>query len=413
MTVGYRTDDAALPRRLAELFRPELASLAGEIVDEIRSTIPSYARPLDGPYGKSIRAGVQHAITLFVEQIADPEVSVQHCYEVHRKLGQNEMREGRSLDALQAAYRIGARVAWRRIMRVGKQSGLSSTVMSQLADAIFAFMDRLASMALDGYLEAKATSAGALETWRRRLLALILETPLPPARAIAELAQLIGWTVPDLAAPVAVQALPGTTHNQRHPVLDDDVLAELDGVEPHLLVPGQVNSTRLAAIRAALPECRLAVGPSVPLALVADSLRWARKALALAEDEVIGSGPVVFCEDHLSTVLVRSDERLLGQLERRLLAPLHGMTAKQQERVIETLRAWLDTQGSVLDMAAQLGVHPQTIRYRMRQLEVTFDECLHDPRRRFELELVLRATPPRSGQSHPVDVLLPAPRSRR
>src|SRR6266498_2760856 len=115
MTVGYRIDDAALPRRLAELFRPELASLAGEIVDEIRSVIPSYARPLDGPYGKSIRAGVQHAISLFVEQIADPEVSVQHCFEVHRKLGQNEMREGRSLDALQAAYRIGARVAWRRI----------------------------------------------------------------------------------------------------------------------------------------------------------------------------------------------------------------------------------------------------------------------------------------------------------
>ena len=197
MTVDYRLDGSVLPRRLADILRPELASLASEIVDEIRAKIPNYARPLDGPYGKSIKAGVQHALTLFIEQIANPEVSAQKCYDVHHKLGQNEMREGRSLDDLQAAYRVGARVSWRRMMRVGKRNGLSSTVMSQLADAVFAYMDKLASVALDGYLEAKATSAGALETWRRRLLGMILQVPPAPVAAIGELAQLIGWTVPE------------------------------------------------------------------------------------------------------------------------------------------------------------------------------------------------------------------------
>ena len=57
MTVEYRLDGNVLPRRLADILRPELASLATEIVDEIRAKIPTYARPLDGPYGKSIRAG--------------------------------------------------------------------------------------------------------------------------------------------------------------------------------------------------------------------------------------------------------------------------------------------------------------------------------------------------------------------
>jgi hypothetical protein len=415
MTVDYRLDDVVLPPRLASIFRPELGSLAGEIVDEIRTAIPSYAGPLDGPYGQAIRAGVQHATALFVEQIANPEVSAQQCYEVHRKLGQNEMREGRSLDALQAAYRIGARVAWRRIMRVGKRNGLSSTVMSQLADAIFSFMDRLASVALDGYLEAKACSAGALETWRRRLLELILETPLAPARAIGELAQLVGWAVPDIATPVAVQGLPGTGHNQRVPLLDSDILAELDGGRPHLLLPGPPTGERIAAIRAALPECRLAVGPATELEAVADSLRWARKTLELVEDGLIEAGPVVHCDDHLWTVLVRSDDRLLEQLERRVFGSTRGMTARQQERMIETLDAWLDTQGSVPDMAAQLNVHPQTVRYRLRQLETTFGERLRDPRLRFELELVLRAreVPARSGPPPRADVRLPAPRSPR
>ena len=56
-------------------------------------------------------------------------------------------------------------------------------------------------------------------------------------------------------------------------------------------------------------------------------------------------------EQHLSTVLVHSDDRLLATLRDRLLAPLRGLTVKQRERMLETLRAWLDTQGSVPDMA--------------------------------------------------------------
>lgn len=414
MTVEYRIDGGVLPRRLADVLRPELASLASEIVDEIRAKIPAYSRPLDGPYGKSIRAGVQHALSLFIEQIANPEASAQKCYEVHHKLGQNEMREGRSLDDLQAAYRVGARVSWRRMMRVGKRNGLSSSVMSQLADAVFEYMDKLASVALDGYLEAKATSAGALETWRRRLLGMILQTPPAPGAAIAELAQLIGWTVPEQASPIAVQALPGTGHNQRKPTLDSDVLADLDGIEPRLLVPGTVTDTRLAAIRAALPGCRLSVGPCVRLDSVVYALRWARKALTLAQHGVITEGQVVRCEKHLSTVLVHSDDRLMETLRDRLMAPLRGLTVKQRERMLETLRAWLDTRGNVPDMAGQLGVHPQTVRYRMRQLELSLGDLLHDPTRRFEMELVLRTTPATARRvSRDADVVLPAPRDRR
>lgn len=391
MTVHHRLDEVVvLPRRLADLLRPELPSLATEIVEEIRATIPSYARPLNGPYGRSIRSGVQHALTLFVDQIADPETSAAQCHEVHHKLGQNELREGRSLDALQAAYRVGSRMAWRRLMRVGKRNGLSSAVMSQLANAIFAFMDTLASVALDGYLEAKACSAGALETWRRRLLRLVMETPPAPTKAIAELAQLIGWTVPTQATPVAVQTLPGTGHNQRRPNLDQDILAELDGIEPHLLVPGELSRARLASIQAALPDCRLAIGPCVPLVSVADAMRWTRRTLDLVESQVIPDGPVTYCDQHLAAVLAHSDERLLAHLGDRVFAPLRSLTTKQRARMIETLRAWLETQGSVPDMAAHLNVHPQTVRYRMRQLEARFGVHLRNPNLRFELELVLR-----------------------
>lgn len=58
---------ARLPPRLAELIRPELPSLAEEIVAEIRRAIPEYARPLDGPYGHVLRLGVERSLTAFAE----------------------------------------------------------------------------------------------------------------------------------------------------------------------------------------------------------------------------------------------------------------------------------------------------------------------------------------------------------
>ncbi len=92
-------------------------------------------------------------------------------------------------------------------------------------------------------------------------------------------------------------------------------------------------------------------------------------------------------------VLLHSDEALAQQLRGRLLASLDGLTARQRQRMLETLRAWLDAQGHVLDMAERLSVHPQTVRYRMRQLEAAFGDRLRDPDARFELELALRTLP--------------------
>jgi DNA-binding PucR family transcriptional regulator len=128
--------------------------------------------------------------------------------------------------------------------------------------------------------------------------------------------------------------------------------------------------------------------------------------LTLAQQGVLPDRQVIRCEQYLSTVLVHSDDRLLATLRDRLLTPLRGLTVKQRERMLETLRAWLDVQGSVPDMATLLDVHPQTVRYRMRQLEQSLGPLLHDPHQRFELELVLRASPRRREQ----DVVLPAQR---
>src|SRR3954464_4070227 len=127
------------------LVEPELSSLRDEILAVIAEEVPEYARPLEGSFGRGIRLGVEEALRQFARLVADPDGGRAQSREVYVGLGRGEMREGRSLDALQAAYRVGARVAWRRLSEVGLRAGLEPAELCALADAIFAYIDELSA----------------------------------------------------------------------------------------------------------------------------------------------------------------------------------------------------------------------------------------------------------------------------
>ena len=59
------------------------------------------------------------------------------------------------------------------------------------------------------------------------------------------------------------------------------------------------------------------------------------------------------------------------------------------EKLTETLRSWLLHHGRRDAVAAELFVHPQTVRYRMGQLREVFGDRLEDPRSILELTIAL------------------------
>jgi hypothetical protein len=271
--------------------------------------------------------------------------------------------------------------------------------MSWLADAMLAYMDELASLSLQGYLEAKARSTQSQHEWRRRLLRLILERPPAPARAIAELAELVGWTVPDEVTLVALE--PGA---ERPPELQDDALAELGSHQPHVLIRGRVNEGDRPGLERALGGGQCAVGLAMPIAEAWHSLRWARRALALRRAGILDGGAAIFCEDFLVEMWLLADDALIDQLAKRRLGALSSLTSVQRQRLAETFGAWLETRGTAPAMAQRLKVHPQTVRYRMRNLERTLGGQLSDPDTRFAIELVLRAERLRQRALHDENV---------
>src|SRR4051794_41660250 len=115
----------------------------------IAAEVPAYARPLEGAFGRGLRVGVDEALRQFVALIRDPAAGRDQG--VYRALGRGEWREGRSLDALLAAYRVGARVAWRRLAQAGAAGGGGAQTEKPLAGAVFGLHAELSAGAGRGH----------------------------------------------------------------------------------------------------------------------------------------------------------------------------------------------------------------------------------------------------------------------
>jgi DNA-binding PucR family transcriptional regulator len=102
-----------------------------------------------------------------------------------------------------------------------------------------------------------------------------------------------------------------------------------------------------------------------------------------------GAHEAIDTEAHLAALLVQSDSEALADLRRRVLAPLSHLRPATAERLEQTLRSWLLHQGRREDVAADLMVHPQTVRYRMTQLRDLYGDQLYDPTTVLDLVIAL------------------------
>lgn len=221
---------------------------------------------------------------------------------------------------------------------------------------------------------------------RQELFRALTDDRTACENSLAELAEAAHWPLPPAVRAVAL-ATPGET--QQLAAVLDDALAGMFAGRPCLLLPSPDHDAR-AALELPLRGRFAAVGHAVAPRDTASSLRWALRLLTLTPHRGGLEARAVFVDDHLSTLLLLQDEPLAHALAARWLKPLADLTPRQSERLEVTLLAWLEG-GGAPEAAKALSVHPQTVRYRMRQLEKLFGPGLRDPRTRFELEMALRS----------------------
>ena len=381
-----------LPPEVARVLRPELPALADEIIAALSEGVLDYRRPLEGPFGRGLRVGVQEALSQFMVIIeGGGDASPAGARELYVNLGRGEMLAGRTLDALLAAYRLGARVAWRRLAAAGAAGGLSPDTLYLLAESIFVYIDELSAESVEGYAQEQSVAAGESQRRRRDLVRLLVQDPPADPTAIAAAATEVRWELPNALAALALDGEDPDRLAGRLGV--GTIAAPVSGLSC-ALVPDPDAPGRRADLERRLAGLQAVLGPTVAWTEAAESFRRAAAAARLLGDGVLTGPTLIAASDHAVALLVHSERALVADLAAKRLAPLSGLPAGARTRLSDTLRAWLDHQGRIAPIAQVLHVHPQTVRYRLGRLRELFGEALDDPEVRFELELALRASRP-------------------
>ena len=381
-----------LPGPVADVVRPLLPTLTDEIIDAVGREVPAYRRPLEGAFGQGVRQGVGVALSRFVEADAGPT-------RMYVDLGRGEYRQGRTLDALLAAYRVGARIAWRRITEAGERAGLEPGDLYRLGEALFSYIDALSAESAEGWASEQAAAAGRRQRRREELVRLLAEEPPADEQRVRDAAQEAAWRLPAQLAALAVvpgasdvRAGAGEEGARLAARIGPDVLAAAFGDVAVLLVPDPGAPALAPRLTEALGERAASLGPAVAPRDAGRSIALALRLLRLAADGAVAPAQgLLRVAEHLPALVLHADAELARELARRELAPLEAVSPAARAKLLETLRVWLDDQGRVEQTAHHLGVHPQTVRYRVNQLRELFGPRLEDPAGRHALALAVRA----------------------
>jgi hypothetical protein len=382
----------SLPPETIAAVRNELGPLADGIITAVRAASPIYGEVFGSPEGMALRLGVEQAIRAFLDALERGEWDGRgwvggvksETDELWRMLGEAEYQAGRSLEDLRAAFRSGIRAAWRGAADVATRAGVSASAAIALAEAIFVYGDELATDVVEGYLRIQSDQAGERERRRRRLAGVLLDPAGQDPETVARAAELAQWPLPRELALVAVGGDDPAALARR---LDLDALVGSDGDGAWLVLPDPDAPGRRALLNRALEAQPAAIGPTVAPVDAPRSLRWARLALEVVAEP---AGGALRAADHLSDLILLQDRPLAGLLARTRLAALDDLPAGERERLIETLATWLEHQRHTPAIAAELHVHPQTVRYRVAKLRELLGDAMETGDGRFELGLALR-----------------------
>jgi hypothetical protein len=376
---------------VADVIEPVMPDVARQILDTIGDEIPEYSMPLEGSFGRGVHRGVGEALRQFVGLIRDPDADRGPSRNVYVALGRGEFESGRSLDSLQAAYRVGARIAWRRVASEGLDRGLDGRTLSLLAESIFVYIDELSADSTEGFAEAQSERLGERLRRERQLVVALLRSPPSDTAELESLGRATGWRMPAVASTVSCRERDLAEITRFLPI--DVISATVDG-SGCIVVPDPAGPGRQSQLRMAVGTRPAALGPGVPPTELSASWRLSQSAQRAIAAGAISSGGLVRVDDHLVELMLFDSSDLIARLRARTLRPLSDLTPAARRRMSETALAYIEQRGNAAGMARSLRIHPQTARYRIARLREIYGNDLDDPGERLALELSLRAGAP-------------------
>lgn len=351
--------------RSAQVLRARLPAIIAATETRVRVEHPELVARLEP---EVLTAGIRDTHERFVEFLLGDRSADRAGAQV--ALGAAVAVAGIGLDALMACYRIGSWAAWQELADARRTTGPfgSAEVTEAFVAATLDYLDLLTVESVRGYQRMAARAAAARTLDRQRLLDAVVDGAAIVGSAAG------GWVLGDAVAALVVRG--------PAPWVDEStVLLGRRGERT-------VGFAQPAAV--AVLTGPFVIGPAVPVARAAHSLAVADRLDRLARAGVLPSAVPLRADDHLVELVLAADPTLAGLAVADRLGPLAGLPPARAAMLRETLAAWLDFPHSPTRIARALHLHPQTVRYRIGQLRVTFGDALDDLRERFGLAVALR-----------------------
>lgn len=372
-----------LPRELGAAIVARRGEIVASVIAAVAPALPAFGDPDELPFAGGLQLAAESMVDELSAEIATGRRATAREIDYH--LGRGQALAMRPLDELLAAYRIGGRALIGELRAIATERESEPDLAERLADAVSVMIDRYSVRAAAGYADGQLASTGAPEAGRVHLVRrLILRSA--DRDGWMTIARGIGWPVPTSIACVAIRgadwdaarSLPGSP--PAGPI-DELACVVLSGLGEGGRGDATVNG--LAALPLAV------VGPAV--APEEAPLSFGRAAALIRAGVVAAGAGLVRADDHLHELArLAVEPRVADDFVRVRLAPLDALGTRAAAKVGTTVRTWLSHQGRYEPAAAELGIHPQTVRYRISQAREAFGPDFDNPAGRDGIRFALQ-----------------------
>ena len=393
----FRPEVAARLAELAPCLFDQLDAMTDHMIDVLVRTEPAYRDLLahgEDEMRTTTRANLERGLRMLIGAVSGAgRTSLRDA----RDVGRRRAAQGIPLEAVLRAYRLGGQVTWEALLDASRRDGREhDTLLLEVAGSVWRTNDAECGAVAEGYREEQRRLAGVDDETRQQVLDGLLDGRGDDPAFVRTASQLLA--VPLHGRLVAVVALPDL---DGLPALEAPAAALLRrgvhsvwGVRSGAQV-GIVALGRLGGCEVMSWLRDMATGPVGVSAVIAGATA-AGSAYRLAETAARtlppGSGRVVTIDERLPEALMSNSPEISSRLIGQSLGGLLELPDDEREVLLDTLAAFLATDGSPTRAADELFCHRNTVMHRLRRIESVTGRKLTDSRSRLLLQLALLGT---------------------